>query len=32
MLVLIEFPVMIDLFGKTFLLHPFMEGLGMFIG
>ena len=28
----IEFPVTIDLFGKTFLLHPFMEGLGMFIG
>jgi prolipoprotein diacylglyceryltransferase len=32
MLMAIEFPVTIDLFGKTFLLHPFMEGLGMFIG
>lgn len=32
MLITIEFPVTIDLFGKTFLLHPFMEGLGMFIG
>ena len=32
MLMTIEFPVTIDLFGKTFLLHPFMEGLGMFIG
>ncbi|VTR47077.1 prolipoprotein diacylglyceryl transferase [Sphingobacterium thalpophilum] len=28
----IEFPATIDLFGKTFLLHPFMEGLGMFVG
>ncbi|WP_343558743.1 prolipoprotein diacylglyceryl transferase family protein [Sphingobacterium sp.] len=32
MLIAIEFPVTIDLFGKTFLLHPFMEGLGMFMG
>lgn len=32
MLMAIEFPVKIDLFEKTFLLHPFMEGLGMFIG
>ncbi|GAA4181559.1 prolipoprotein diacylglyceryl transferase [Sphingobacterium ginsenosidimutans] len=32
MLTAIEFPVTIDLFGKTFLLHPFMEGLGMFMG
>ena len=32
MLIAVEFPVTLDLFGKSFLLHPFMEGLGMFIG